>query len=67
MLYAVILSATLAATFDQTDVDGKNDPQEEEQEPKLTYQEVVVVTAAKTEQRLIDAGSLVTAFTPSQL
>ena len=67
MLYAVILSATLAATFDQTDVEEKNAPQEEEQEPTLTYQEVVVVTAAKTEQRLIDTGSLVTAFTPSQL
>lgn len=67
MLYAVILSASLAAAPSQTDTERKNDPQEEEQEPELTYQEVVVVTAAKTEQRLIDAGSLVTAFTPLQL
>ena len=67
MLYAVLLSASLAAASSQTDAEGKSDPQEEEQEPELTYQEVVVVTAAKTEQRLIDAGSLVTAFTPLQL
>ena len=71
MLKIFLLSAALAAvTADQDQEEQKpqddTESQAEEQEP-LTYQETVVVTAANEPQELIDASSLVTAFTAEAL
>ena len=73
MLTIFLLSAALATTAtkqvqDQEDQEPQDDTesQAEEQEP-LIYRETVVVTAAKEPQELIDATSLVTAFTKETL
>ncbi len=71
MLNTLLLTAVLVATS-QTSGPQKEDPkkdeapQEEEKKP-LTYQEVVVVTATKTEEPLLDSVGLVSAFTAEDL
>ena len=71
MLQIFLLAAALtAANTDQDQEEQKpqddTESQAEEQEP-LTYRETVVVTAANEPQELIDAASLVTAFTEDTL
>jgi outer membrane receptor protein involved in Fe transport len=76
MLNALLLAAVLA-TASQEAGPEKEDPDEDQQpasteeqqkenEP-LTYQEVVVVTATRTEEPLVDSIGLVTAFTAEDL
>ena len=73
MLNALILAAALGATS-QEGGPKKEEPkkdeaapaQEQEKEP-LSYQEVVVVTATRTEEPLVDSVGLVSAFTAEDL
>jgi outer membrane receptor protein involved in Fe transport len=76
MLDALLLTAVLVATSQEggpkkeepkkDEAEQSNSAQEEEKEP-LTYQEVVVVTATRTEEPLVDSVGLVSAFTTEDL
>jgi len=72
MLNALMLTAALAAAS-QTEPQEEPDKEEraastqEEREEPLTYQEVVVVTATRTEEKLVDSASMVSAFTAEEL
>jgi outer membrane receptor protein involved in Fe transport len=75
MLSALLLTGVLATGSQagpQKDEPKKDEPgaaaQEEEKEPEpLTYQEVVVVTATRTEETLVDSVGFVSAFTAGDL
>ncbi len=74
MLSALLLTLALASASQAAGPqkeDPKKDepaatPEEQEKEP-LTYQEVVVVTATRTEEPLVDSVGLVSAFTDEEL
>jgi outer membrane receptor protein involved in Fe transport len=72
MLNALLLVAALAAASqteprEEPEKDEKAAPTQEEQQEPLTYQEVVVVTATRTEEKLVDSVGLVSAFTEEEL
>jgi outer membrane receptor protein involved in Fe transport len=80
MLSALLLTAALHAapqeeakpkepsqTAQEAQEKEKEKKKSEEQQEPLTYQEVVVVTASRTEQPLVDAVSLVSAVTEKDL
>jgi len=75
MLSALLLTAVLADTSQagpqkeepKKDEQGAADQQEEKETEPLTYQEVVVVTATRTEETLVDSVGLVSAFTAEDL
>jgi outer membrane receptor protein involved in Fe transport len=63
---ALLLTAILATSSQQAE-DDEQDRQKPEETPELTYQEVVVVTATKSEETLVDSVALVTAFSEEDL
>lgn len=70
MLHILLLTAALASGAEPQEAERDNEkPAEESAQPTepLTYQEVVVVTATKTEERLVESVSMVSAFTEQEL
>lgn len=68
MLKILLFFATLVTTQEQrTEDEQQTQSQDESETSSLTYNETVVVTASGTEQRLVDAASLVSALTKEEL
>jgi outer membrane receptor protein involved in Fe transport len=76
MLDALILTVALASSSQESgpqkedpkkDEQAAGEQEEEKQKEPLTYQEVVVVTATRTEEPLVDSVGLVSAFTAEDL